>query len=108
MRELFETDHLRSSVLADNLGLTRGAVSKLVDRLEQKALITRCAEPDDRRAQLVALTHAGRRLVPKLAALADENDEQMFGHLRAEQQTALRAVLMQLARAHGLESAPVD
>ncbi len=62
---------------------TRGAISKLADRLIAKALITRTAGREDRRTQSLALTAAGRALEFKLSALADQNDAEFFGHLSA-------------------------
>ena len=83
MRELFEVDGMVPSDLATAVGLTRGAVSKLVDRLEAKGLLARTTAKKDRRFQSVGLTKKGRGLVPDLAALADENDEAFFWALKA-------------------------
>lgn len=41
------------------LGITVGAASKLVDRLERDGLGVRSANPSDRRSSIVALTPAG-------------------------------------------------
>jgi len=57
------------------MGRTRGAISKLADRLAAKALIVRTGSEDDRRFQTLTLTPAGRKLTPTLAALADKSDE---------------------------------
>src|SRR5690348_17127398 len=74
LRALFDVERVAPSQLADAMGMTKGAISKLADRLLEKALIARRENPDDRRAQTLALTPAGRELVPRLAALADSND----------------------------------
>lgn len=42
-----------------DLGITVGAASKLVDRLERDGLAVRGVHPSDRRSSLVALTPAG-------------------------------------------------
>ncbi len=63
--------------------MTRGAISKLADRLLAKKLITRQAMEGDGRSQMLGLTARGRALVPELAALADRNDEEFFGELAA-------------------------
>lgn len=47
--------------LSEELSITIGAASKLVDRLERDGLATRRAHPDDRRSSLIALTAAGRQ-----------------------------------------------
>ena len=61
--------------------MTRGAISKLADRLIDKELIVRRATAGDRRFQSLALTRQGRAITPKLAALADQNDKEFFADL---------------------------
>ena len=78
LRELFERDAIAPSDLADRIGMTRGAISKLADRLVAKLLVARTAEKTDRRYQSLALTRSGRAVVPKLSALADHNDAEFF------------------------------
>lgn len=46
--------------LSDDIGITVGAVSKLVDRLERDGLVVRSPNPANRRSSLIALTVAGR------------------------------------------------
>ncbi len=48
------------SDLAEQLGLSRGALSARLSPLEEDGLITRTTDPDDRRRVHVALTAAGR------------------------------------------------
>lgn len=107
MRALFDADAAKPSELATSLGLTRGAISKLVDRLAAKDLVAVVGDPQDGRAQRLSLRPAGRRLVPRLAALADANDAEAFGHLdprlRAELLTTLRAIATHL----GIRGSPV-
>jgi DNA-binding MarR family transcriptional regulator len=45
--------------VAEGIGVTVGAASKLVDRLERSALVGRRPNPDDRRSSLIALTSEG-------------------------------------------------
>jgi DNA-binding MarR family transcriptional regulator len=108
LRALLDGDEVKPSELAATLGLTRGAVSKLVDRLVAKDLVSVRSDLRDGRAQLVALKPYGRRLVPKLAALADENDAEAFGHLDQAQRASLLATLEGLVEHLGLKGAPVD
>ena len=73
--------------------MTRGAIPKLVDRLAVKGHVARTAMDGDRRYQSIGLTASGRKLVPVLAALADKNDEEFFGHMGSEEMTALTGML---------------
>jgi DNA-binding MarR family transcriptional regulator len=108
LRALFDDDGIQPSALAERLGLSRGAISKLLGRLAAKGLVGIREDPADGRAQLVRLSASGRRAVPKLAALADENDAAVFGHLTEAQRTSLRALLESLAGRLGLRGAPID
>jgi DNA-binding MarR family transcriptional regulator len=107
LRELYDVDAAMPSALAERLGLSRGAISKLADRLVDKALVTRVADQDDRRAQTLALTAAGRELTPILASLADDNDEEFFGALDAATRGKIEAAMKQIARDRGLRGAPI-
>ncbi len=108
LRALFDhADPITPSRLAADLGLTRGAVSKLTDRLAAKALLTRTTAAHDRRYQAVALTPAGLALVPELAALADRNDTIFFGHLAPADRAALEHALQDIVRRHDLRGVPI-
>jgi len=106
MREMFDDEETSPGVLAERIGMTRGGVSKLVDRLVTKKLAARRNRSDDRRFQSIALTAAGRRLLPQLAALADQNDEEFFHSLSSGERTALIATMKKLVRAHSLQALP--
>jgi len=108
LRLLYEAPPVSPSQLADRLGMTRGAISKLVERLARKQLLERTDREEDRRFQSVVLTAAGKRLVPILARLADRNDEEFFGHLTRAQRKDLLRLLQDLAHRHGPRPAPVD
>ncbi len=108
LREMFDAGTANPSQLAESVGLTRGAVSKLVDRLSRKKLAVVSTSEGDRRYQTVELTAAGKRLVPVLAQLADENDREFFGHLKPEERTKLVNLLQDIVRRHGWKELPVD
>ena len=108
MREMLDEGETSPGVVAERIGMTRGGVSKLVDRLVGKGLVTRQERSDDRRFQSIALTAAGRRLLPRLAALADQNDEEFFHPLSARERAALVAAMKRLVEAHGLHTLPTE
>jgi DNA-binding MarR family transcriptional regulator len=108
LREMYGQEEMSSSEVAERIGMTRGAISKLVDRLVGKALVTRQDRRDDRRFQDIALTPAGQRLVPSLAALADQNDEEFFHPLSAKERETLITTLKKLVLAHGLHKLPTE
>jgi DNA-binding MarR family transcriptional regulator len=108
LRQMYDQKQMSPSLLADLTGMTRGAVSRLVDRLLAKSLVTRQDRTDDRRFQDIALTPTGRRLVPRLAAIADQNDKEFFTHLSSEEREALVTTMRKLVQAHGLQKLPTE
>ncbi len=108
LRQLYDTNAIAPSALAEQMGLTRGAVTKLADRLLTKGLVIRVANPSDARAQTLALTSQGRALVPELAVLADQNDAEFFDHLSVGERKHLENVLKDLIGRRGLTSIPLS
>lgn len=108
LRKLYASESTTARALVDSLGMTKGAVSKVLDRLERSKLVRRVVDPEDGRAQRLTLTPAGRRLVPALAQLADENDEHFFGQLSPQAREALAATLRELVRVHQLSLVPTE
>jgi DNA-binding MarR family transcriptional regulator len=108
MRALFGHPPTAPSRLAAEMGVTRGAVTKLADRLIAKAFIVRKADGADARAQTLALTQKGARLVPQLAALADRNDADCFAALSKAERKTLEALLKQIAARARLTAPPLD
>ena len=108
LRQMYDAGAANPSHLADAVGMTRGAVSKLVERLCRKKLAVRSSSDGDRRYQTVKLTAAGSHLVPILAQLADVNDREFFGHLKPEERNSLVKLLQDIVRRHGWKDLPVD
>ncbi len=108
LRVLYDANRIAPSLLAERMGMTRGAISKLAERLGEKGLVEHEANPTDRRAQVLALTQAGRALVPALAEIADANDAAFFNMLAPDEQHALKALLMKIVFERKLTKAPID
>ncbi|HEY1782557.1 MAG TPA: MarR family transcriptional regulator [Roseiarcus sp.] len=108
MRSLYSLGEASPSALASAMGMTRGAVTKLADRLIAKDLMERTANPEDGRAQTLSLTGAAERLVPELAALADENDAEFFGHLTNDDRRALERFLKDIVHRRKLTGIPIN
>lgn len=109
LREMYSSeDKISPSVVAELTGLTRGAVSKLIERLLQKGLVTRTESSEDRRYQEIQLTTTALKLIPKLARIADENDEKFFSPLSQEERKKLMNTLVKLAELHKINKNPID
>jgi len=107
LRQLYDSEQAPST-LAERIGLTRGAVTKIADRLIAKSLITRTAGKEDARSQVLALARQGRALVPKLADLADANDAAFFSHLAPKEREMIEETMRDIVRRMGLRGQPVD
>lgn len=109
LREMYRTGETTSpGTIAKLTGLSRGAISKLIDRLLDKKLVIRETSADDRRYQDIRLTDQAKRLVPKLSSLADENDEQFFSELSAAERKQLKKTLVKLVDIHRLQTLPIE
>ena len=106
MRELLQMGATNPSTLAERLGMTRGAISKLVERLCGKELVERTYPAGDRRYQSLVLSPTGKKLVPILADLADQNDREFFGDLTPDQRAELATVLQQIVCRQGWKDVP--
>lgn len=109
LREMHSDDEKTSpSRVAELTGLTRGAVSKLMERLLKKGLVTRTESAGDRRYQEIKLTANAVKLIPKLASIADENDAFFFAVLSESERKSLMNTLVKLADLHKLHTNPIE
>lgn len=106
LRTLWAGNETSHSDLIQALGMTKGAASKVVTRLEDKGLAERQFTQGSTRVQALALTASGRALVPVLAALADTNDEHFFGHLDEQERQGLMTAMQALVQHHQLKEIP--
>ncbi|WP_091682245.1 MarR family winged helix-turn-helix transcriptional regulator [Methylocapsa palsarum] len=108
MRVLHSKQPIAPSQLADEMGMTRGAISKLADRLISKSLVARKASSTDGRAQTLRLTAQGAQMAPELAALAEQNEAECFGHFSSEDRATLRRILKEAVVHLGITAIPIE
>jgi len=99
---------IRPAELAETIGLTRGAISKVLDKLEDKKWLTRKTLEADNRGQLLYLTQRGRRILPELREIADRNDRQFFDCLNTKERAMLGQVLRKLTASNEIPDVPVE
>lgn len=85
------------SELRDALMVTSGAVTKQVNRLIAKRLVTRTVTSDDARGRRITLTPAGVTLVDRLVEVHLANERGLLSALTPTQEARLAAILGVLA-----------
>ncbi|EPJ42101.1 putative HTH-type transcriptional regulator YdgJ [Streptomyces afghaniensis 772] len=66
LRQVADSEPLRPGELAARLGVEASHVTRTVQQLQKSGYVTRVPDPDDRRAQRIELTDAGRQAIAKV------------------------------------------
>ncbi|RBM20722.1 MarR family winged helix-turn-helix transcriptional regulator [Streptomyces sp. PT12] len=98
-----ENDHFRMNELADALSLSQSATTRLVNRLEDRGLLSRFLCPTDRRGIYTDVTDEGRRL---LAKARPTNDAALSEALAEAERRPVLAPLVEAVRALDARPAP--
>lgn len=70
--------------LAELMGVGKVTLGGLIDRLEIAELVERQPDPNDRRAKRIYMTAKGKKLLGKLAKIAEKVNEEVTQDLTAE------------------------
>jgi predicted transcriptional regulator len=92
MRALYGKDSIPPSRLAEEMDMTRGAITKLADRLIGKSFVVRKASRHDGRAQ----------------TLADRNDAEFFDHLSGAERETLERLLKRMVERCQMAAVPIE
>jgi DNA-binding MarR family transcriptional regulator len=106
--QIDERPEIRPNELAEATGMTRGAISKVLDKLEEKKWITRKILQADNRGHALFLTQQGSRALPELKAIADRNDRRFFDCLDAKEKSVLGLFLRKLTSSNDIRDIPVE
>jgi len=93
---LIEREQLHPRALSEALDLAPPAVSHLLTDLEERGLITRSLDPDDRRRVRLELTADGRALLASATSAWNELNAAKIADLTDEESVALRDVLRKI------------
>ncbi|MEY9988780.1 DNA-binding MarR family transcriptional regulator [Streptomyces sp. V4I8] len=86
LRQVADSESLRPGELANRLGVEASHVTRTVQQLQKSGYVTRVPDPQDRRAQRIELTEAGRQAIARVRdagargmqlALADWKPEEL-------------------------------
>lgn len=82
--------------LMTQLALTSGTISVRVDRLAKRGIVSRQADPDDKRGQLIRLTADGLRLFDEIAPRHLANEDRLLSSLTSDERATLAQLLRKL------------
>lgn len=82
--------------LTAQLALTSGTISLRVDRLAKRGIVTRTADPGNRRGQRVRLTPDGLALFDRIAPLHLANEDRLLSGLTRDERATLAQLLRKL------------
>jgi DNA-binding MarR family transcriptional regulator len=105
-----QNGNLSAGRLATRVSLSQGTVTDILNRLEQRGLIKRLRDTQDRRRVIVVATDAGLALLEQSPPLLQERFVQRFNNLQDWEQTQLLASLQRIAAmmdAEEIDAAPV-
>ena len=84
------------AALAEAIGADKTRIIPTLDELQAQGFIERRADPDDRRARLLALTSAGREVKDAVQTAIQRGEERWLGTLSSGDRAAFLRILEQL------------
>jgi DNA-binding MarR family transcriptional regulator len=90
---------LTPSALARSMMLSPAGITNRIDKLEQRGIVERALDPEDRRSFRVSLTDDGLRLADELVVAHLANEQRMLAALSANERKQLDKLLRKLLAA---------
>ena len=88
------------ATIAEALDLDPSRLVAILDSLEERNLIERQRDPNDRRRHVVRITPAGKQQLQKLRSITKKLEDDFFAPLNADERTHFHNLLAQLAAHH--------
>jgi DNA-binding MarR family transcriptional regulator len=102
LRAIAANAGINQQSLASLLGLVPSRLVTLLDELEERGLVERRDQPDDRRVYAIHLTEKGRRAMADVGRVAHAHDDTICAPLSDKERELLRSLLVRIADDQGL------
>ena len=106
LRRAGEPSRRSPGQLAKSFGLTTGAMTNRLDKLEAASMIRRLPDPDDRRGVIVELLPEGREVWERAVGAQSAKEQFVASGLNERERKQLNALLRRMVHAAERESAP--
>lgn len=93
LKMLSGVPHLSASELARRMEHDAGAMTRLLDKMQERGFLHRHSCPEDRRSVEISLTDAGRALSRPLRAISDQLTEIAMSDLSDDEKVTLMSLL---------------
>ena len=94
---LLKRQNLTQKELQDTLEISSGALSEILQKMEESSLVERKKSLDDKRQVLLAITPVGQDMALRVKAHYTRTLERMFECLSEDEKTQLDGILNKLA-----------
>jgi len=108
LAHLSANDGISQQKLSEGLFVTKGNVCGLIDRLEERGLVVRESDPEDRRSNRLVLTLQGRELIEQVIPLNEQFISDYMSVLSQDEQETLRSLLRRLDKSMMEDALPVS
>lgn len=89
---------LTMSTLADQIALTTGGITRLIDRMETAGYVERSPCASDRRVSYAGMTESGRQVLQQAIPVVVANLREVFGDFAARELSTLDDLLDRLRK----------
>lgn len=101
---LSERPNISINELAHLAGMHQAPISRIVEKLTKKGIVTRLTSVEDRRSVKVKLTKTGVDLRERLMGITSNNAKDSFACLSEEEYEAFMGTIKKVLHAHGFDT----
>ncbi|MGH1486181.1 MAG: MarR family winged helix-turn-helix transcriptional regulator [Cellvibrionaceae bacterium] len=95
------------ALIAEQLGVDRSGITRLLDRLEVKEYIEREHDKLDRRSVKVHITDKGKKLISAINTAAYQHQETFLADLHLSERRGFKKELQKMLRTSGVDTFPL-